>query len=402
MARSLICMDCFSRFKPNEVWFRCINPASRHHSSESSSCFEVDGKTKQMKRHAFPVRGFGNQLRARNRSLLRLECDVCGFTSDVRICPHCHCTLRVGFGEIPERIIAVVGNKGAGKAHYFSVLIEKVLRGEIGEGFGAVIWPADQETMYLWREYTRPLLDEERQISVWNIEVANSRLVFIFQINSGGEKRRAMLVFCDVASELLQGTINKDELTVVTRYLLESSAIIYLANPKDVPEWRRLLMGSDVHSDPLLMSDPYLMFTKVMAELRKAVKQKPGRRISIPLAVCISQFDRLKASREVLGLGQELFDGSLSPVRDGRIDHEAIQRESDAIRDFMMRTDPITNALAITAEGNFNSVRFFGVSALGAAPSPKGEIGEIRPNRVEAPFFWCLSQLKVLQSNRRF
>ena len=51
---------------------------------------------------------------------------------------------------------------------------------------------------------------------------------------------------------------------------------------------------------------------------------------------------------------------------------------------------------------NFLNYRFFGVSALGIAPSPDDNkpIG-VFPYRVEEPFLWIMRQLNMLEARRR-
>src|SRR5437660_1212547 len=146
----MLCFNCFEKFKPHEVWFRCINASSKDENPTSGCVIEIDAKLKVPARRAFPLHGYLAQLAALTSEPLSCKCDKCPEVSNRRICPHCHRDLFVGQGQLPEHIIAIVGNTNSGKSHYFTVLIERAIRGAIGDGFGAAMDEADDATIKLY------------------------------------------------------------------------------------------------------------------------------------------------------------------------------------------------------------------------------------------------------------
>jgi hypothetical protein len=393
----LLCFECFHEHSPHEVEFRCVNTDK---GGSSGCALEMDSKRNEMLPHAFRLHGFLRVLASLFRDPLQCPCPRCGVVSTKRICPHCHRTFETGRGQLDEHIIAVVGNSRAGKSHYFTVLVERVLQGAVGHGFKAHILSADPETTKLYgSEYSRYLFHEHQVIPPTTIDEKRlRRLVFRLSLSRGpkGKKIQVFLVFYDIAGESL-GDIQTKE-TNATRFLWSSSGIIYLANPREVQQWDKFLEGRCLPS----ASPVDLVYGGIETELRRNKMWPRPKKLPIPLALCVSQFDRFRAQRDTVGLREDLFDPAASPIQDGRIDLGRLDNESETIRDFMDRTYGGAGNLARTAEDDFAAVRFFAVSALG--DSPKGENQEVRevsPCRVEAPFFWILYRLGLLDGSRR-
>jgi hypothetical protein len=390
MAKELLCFNCFHRFKPHEVWFRCENTARQDNQTEACP-LEIDSKTKKMDRHAFPLHGFVPALASLWKAPLHCKCDVCGVESKERICPICHWKLPPGHGQLAEHIIAVVGNTNSGKSHYFTVLIERELKGAIGRAFGLAVNPADNETEALYNfEYRNPLFRQKRAIAATTIEERRHRRL-LFRLDLPKLKQKLTFVFYDVAGELLSKIGDEFKVTNATRYLWNSSGIIYLVNPLDVDEWEPFLNGAGQLTG-LRAEAPDVLFGRILRELREKKEIKQIKTIPIPVAVCISQFDRFYDRRTDAGLSDDLFDPALTPVRKGSIDHKDIQTESDLLKEFMLNAGGgISNTVQL-AEQNFAAARFFAVSALGNSPLIDGAVPDIKPCRVGVPFFWILDQ----------
>jgi hypothetical protein len=392
--KRLVCFGCFRQFSLREVWFRCANSDVQR----LKGCpLELDSKRDEMLRHAFAVRGFWRTFLSWFRWPSRCRCPKCQVISTIRICPHCHRPLEAGRGKLDEHIIAVVGNSRAGKSHYFTVLVEHVIQGAVGQGFRANIGAADDETNKLYNsDYRQHLFVDHHVIPPTTIvRKKHWRLVFRLHLRRGADTKKRIhvfLVFYDFTGQKLVDIAQ--DASNATRYLWNSSGIIYLANPRDALQFEKYLEGGCLPC-PRGVDE---LYCGIKQELRRNKMWPRPKRLPIPLAICISQFDRFYDQRSAAGLRDELFDPAESPVRNGRIDHKKLDSESAFVRGFMCRASGSAMNLAGQAEEDFSIVRFFAVSALGRRPNGDNqEIADIRPCRVEAPFFWLLSELGVFK-----
>ncbi len=383
----MLCYNCFRKFKPHEVWFRCSN-ANVQNQTEACPLVE-DQKTKEMARHAFPVHGIRESILTLCRNPLHSDCPRCGVRSTRRLCPHCHWELFPGYGQLPEFVTAVVGNTASGKSHYFTVMVEKELKvQDVGK---ALVTLADGASERVWLTfYYNPLFQNHMAIPPTAAELKQKlRIIYHFSIRT----RRHTNVFFDIAGENLM-KIGEQEETNETRYLWVSSGIIFLVNPRDIPAWGPFLEGGFLGGVP-----PNLLLGRLVRELRKNKELGPNQKIKIPLAVCIGQFDRFYQQRDRLGLSDNLFDSTAGPVRAGKMDAASIDAESMVVKDFLLNTGgPVCSQIVMQADEDFVDARFFAVSALGQSPGLNQEVPEVRPNRVAAPMFWLMSRVGAVKT----
>ena len=394
MAKDLLCFNCFHTFKLDEVWFRCQNPARQENQTEACK-IETDSKLKEPRKHAFPLQSYFAYVAARfNKAPLHAKCDICNYLSTERLCPHCHWKLPSGHGQTEEHIIAVVGNTSSGKSHYFTVLMERELKNK------GSVYAVDTETEKLYNDdYRDPLFRGKHAIPSTDTNVRKHRRL-IYRITLEKPKQQTLtFVFYDIAGELLARTGDDEEATTATRFLWNSSGIIYLANPKDIDQWGPFLNGNSSTFDPQA-TPPEDLFARIMRELRLHQEIKAMKKIPVPMAVCISQFDRLYEQRVDAGLDDDLFNPISSPLRKGHLDKKQVKSESDSLQEFMLRTE--VGAVVNLAVKNFTKTVFFAVSALGDSPiGPNLEIPKITPNRVGVPFFWILENIGGLRGIRK-
>ena len=116
------------------------------------------------------------------------------------------------------------------------------------------------------------------------------------------------------------------------------------------------------------------------------------KRLSSPLAMLVGKCD----------LWEDLLGSPLvSPVTERGLSLEAVARNSDLIREFLLETSPaiVGNAEAISTE-----VVYFPVSPIGHSPQPFivpggqaeriGPVpGQVAPRFVEVPVIWTLARL---------
>ena len=388
MSRDIICYKCFHKFPAHKVWFRCDNIPGR--SSEPCR-IQKDPLTGEMTTRAFPLRGFGSGLSSIFRIPKQAVCSECGFVSETRICPKCHEPLVDFAGETDEHIIAIIGGPRAGKSHYFTVLIERSLRAHITLDFKTYLSAANDKTTDLFIDrYKRPLFDEKREI-ISNPAEEKSDLMLIYRLNFRRRhpithkelNKPITLVFYDISGEILNARVDID---IATRYLWHSSGIIYLVNPLHIPELYDLL-GQDGDRPP--DKTPDIILQNVVAEYRKHKIFKAGGKIKVPLAVCLSQSDRLQN----LDFAPIIFEFHRHR---GVFDVKDFQRVDAEIREEMRNWGGTGITLLETAISSFTKTGFFGVSALGTSPI-NGRIENVNPIRVDDPFLWILSEIGLIE-----
>jgi hypothetical protein len=394
MSRKLICYRCFERFHPHEVKFRCEN---HRQVDQTGSCeLENDKKIGQMAHHAFSLNDFMPVMYSFFNPPSQCKCDKCGYISKRRICPYCHHPLLFETGKIDEHIIAIIGEPGSGKSHFLTVLIERCLKGHVGADFNAFIAKADDETNRIFQKYKGPLFDDKREIPPNRPEDrADDRMLFRlnFSTKHPVTKKRVnkpiTLVFYDIAGELLN---THDSITQATRYLWHSSGIIYLVNPLHLREITAKM--SQEAMAPVITPDE--MLSNAIEEIRKDKNISPGEEIKIPLAVCLSQSDRLRDKNDVFKFDERIF----SPHRHKKeLDTHDINIIDAEIQDKFVLWGGIAGNLFRIADQAFKSKAFFASSALGDSPVD-GNIREINPIRLEDPFLWILSEIGIISKTK--
>jgi len=154
----ITCPFCFSDFNPQDVHFRCINPL----------CTGIVEDTKYANARSIPPRRDGNVFGVDKTGNTKISgipqsayCPVCLKASDTRLCPECHFELSHDIGQIPQRIIAVIGGRHTGKSHYIAAVIS-ALRNEVGENLNLAVRLLGDETQIRWeQDFYRPLFERK-------------------------------------------------------------------------------------------------------------------------------------------------------------------------------------------------------------------------------------------------
>jgi len=398
MSRKLICYRCFERFHPHEVKFRCEN--HRQFDQTGGCVLEDDKKIGSKLHHAFSLNGFMPVMSSFFKPPSQCKCDKCGYISKRRICPYCHHPLLFETGKIDEHIIAIIGGPGSGKSHFLTVLIERCLKGHVGADFNAYIAKADDKTSEIFlREYIKQLFEDKREISPTTKDPDKRKEYrMIFRLNFSTKhpitKKRInkpiTLVFYDISGELLN---THESITEATRYLWHSSGIIYLVNPIHLQEISAKLK-QDIQSIPVITPDE--MLSNVIEEIRKNKDILPVEKIKIPIAVCLSQSDRLRDKNEFFKFDDRFF----KPHRHkGKFDCHDFDIINAEIQDKLVQWGGISGNLYRTVSQSFKTKGFFASSALGSSPV-QGRIEEINPVRLEDPFLWILSEISIISKSK--
>lgn len=383
-----LCPYCFERQKINNVKFRCSN--------KQNCALEEDPVYSKFKGFSSPQK-MQKVFSLPKQPLLRMpkkgRCPSCGIFTPNIICANCHSQLPLNIDSIGDRIIAVIGAKDAGKSHYITVLINEIKR-ELVYDFNFSLRFANDHTYVRYEnEFRKPVYTDKRTIDTTNTALVNRAVgePLIYTLTFHKEQKRfkkdreVILSFFDTAGEDLN---DEDIMATVNKYIYNSSGIIFLLDPLQLPYVRRSLpQGTPL---PQINTESETIINRTINLIRKANQVRPGAQIDIPVAVSFSKIDALTA----------LLDASSAlrhPSRHrelGKIDPGDFENVSMEIESMLRQWEGHDFAQQIAV--HFKHYAYFGLSALGCNPHGSNIIDEVRPFRVEDPLFWLLWKTGVL------
>lgn len=400
MKKNYICPFCFNRSDLYQVKFRCANDPKRCPP-------EPDTIYSNFRRNTTPkILAKVIQTPAPKTNLERLQslkmpreavCPHCNEKTSIRICPHCHSELPYTIGDYKDLIFAVIGTKEAGKSHYISVLIDKIMN-EVGESFDCNLQSLDDDTRKRYREdFYNPVFRQREIIRATRSGRADDSvktpLIYTISFMGKGVFNRkkirdvATIVFFDTAGEDLDA---EDTMRTENKYIYDSSGIILLLDPLQLPEVRSQLP----HSTPLPSENTEIkgLIDRVVKLIQKAQKLKHGQFIDIPVALTFSKIDALESLLDTQG---NLTKATKHNGCFNTDDFKAVNSEMEAyIREWK------SGDLIRELNHNFKNYAFFGMTALGCNPHGSQKIEKLRPHRVEDPFLWLLWQHKLIPATK--
>ena len=175
-----------------------------------------------------------------------------------------------------------------------------------------------------------------------------------------------------------------------------AKSIFFIFDPISNLEFRRKLTG--VESVQLDLEDyepdqQDVILAQMNVKIKKALGHSFASKLDLPFSVIVGKSD-------VWSKIMDDFDKIENPMRNGGIDLEILDRNSDLTRKFLSKLCP---AVVGGAEKLSSNVRYFPVSAFGhkpktftdsngeeqIAPDPQA----IDPKLIEIPTIWALSQI---------
>lgn len=393
----LICPYCYSPFAEKEIAFRC----SGLRAPDGTQCRPQRDPVREKFDDPAPVpptvEGNGRRLAA--------TCKRCTNVTTLQICPHCHSQLPVHYSKIENRMVAMIGAKFSGKSVYMTVLLHELAR-RVGRRFDAAVVGADERTRRDFGVEERTLYDEGvLPVTTRTAMADRGRAPFVFKVSLGEARRfrstlrHTVLSFFDTAGEDLE---SEQGVAQNVRYLSSADGIIVLLDPLTIPG-----VVESLGLDPGILppgaqasDSPLNILTRVTDTLQKLPGVGPHRMIDVPVAIAFSKVDALwDALPEESPLRQAAPVTPYFDERDSAAVHAYVQAllhewEGGQIDQFLAK--------------HYRNFRYFGLSALGAVPpAPKpGQARQqvaksgIQPHRVEDPFLWLLSRLKVIETGR--
>jgi hypothetical protein len=383
--REETCPFCFDRFRLSATPFRC--------SSLPQKCaWTPDIVLRGVWDDATPV---GRCIDATGSFQTEAACPDCKTPSRHRLCPKCHQQLPSAFAERRNYVFSVIGARNSGKSHFITTAIE-TFKHERGPRIGLNIRPSDDKASKRYnRELFEPLYKARQTIDATRTAAARAEsalpLVFSATLSRAGLMRKSVisgacvLSFFDTPGEDLESEANVSNLT---RYVFNSDGIIVLIDPMEFDYVRDRLPDAAL-TPSSQNSDPIEIISRVADIIRLHTGVAAKTKIKIPIAITMSKIDALDS----------LIDSS-SPLRQRAPNSERFARNDCDAASLDMRTllaTWLSPYIVQSVEDNFETVKYFGVSALGSTPKG-GRVASIEPHRVTSPFEWLLYQHGLLRA----
>lgn len=382
MAGRITCLFCFSRFHPEKVQFRCVNPACPASAPDPEYARYEGLPGIGPMGHVFGAPPAGRTLLGRTAAAPSASCPACGQTTQKRVCPTCHHELHHDAGLVDEKIIAVIGGRSAGKSSYIAALVRR-LRNEVAMNFGASLNAMNETTRLRYRQdFEQPLYVDRRVLEATQpagLEVrTKTPLVFRLTFHTGRRLNRvASLALFDTAGEDMQSL---DAMSTEARYICHADALIFLLDPLQIDAVRALLPTAK-----LPVRDPNAEPLHIVERLRELHERgfglRPGQKISQPVAFTLSKIDMLYP---IIDPGSALFR---TGEHFGYLNLRDVESVHTEIYNYVQTW--MGPAFNNTVRNSFQTYRYFGVSALGRAPNGSS-VRTVIPLRVEDPMLWIL------------
>jgi len=386
----LACPYCYEVFPEWRIEFRCSGrpgPDGERCEPEPDPRLETLFGTTGDRPHTF------RDGRHRYQSV----CPISGAQTFDRVCPRCHSTLPVHFGRIRSQLIALVGARDSGKTVFMTVFMHE-FGYRLGDRLGASIPGADDETRNSFKRDYEQRLYTGHSLPDPTFTVAAERLgyrppmVFRFkrqvQSHFPGRTRQTLLSFFDTAGEDLT---TKASIELNGRYLRAADAIILILDPLQTAGGRRLAADEALLQDPRPEDDPYNVLQRITEMLKAGHRDRPVRK---PLAVLFTKLDALWHD---FAEGSALKRPEPSGAGCDELDSLDVHRHVQALLH-----DWDGRQIDQYLQHNYRCFRYFGVSALGAIPTPDKRVSTvIQPYRVGDPILWLLSKAHMVPVIRR-
>jgi hypothetical protein len=390
----LVCPYCYASFADREIGFRCTGRVSRTGRSCRRRPDEAQIRYTGRREALAPVfEADGRRASA--------ECPECADPSTNHVCPVCHSLLPLHFGRVPNRMIAMIGAREAGKTVFVTVLLHELMN-RIGARFDLYVSPTDDTTRARFdAEYESTLYQRHQLLGATRsaATAAANRvepMVFRFSVKRrrwfGMEGTRpSLLSFFDTAGEDLT---SQESVDLNARYLARADGIILLVDPLQLDGARRLAATDRLPALAPPAARPINVLTRVTDLILAQAGSGPAARVKKPVAVALSKLDVLwDAFPPGSALRRPAPDGAAFVERDSLDVHQYIRALLD---------DWGGAQIDSHLQHHYARFRYFGLSALGENPMQDNRVSDrgVRPYRVADPFLWLLSAFGTIPTAR--
>jgi GTPase SAR1 family protein len=311
-----------------------------------------------------------------------------------RLCPVCRRDLLREYVEGDHQMVAMIGDQASGKSTYVGVLVHELQR-HVGERFNGLALDllGEESREYYERSFSAPLYQQQRTPQPTRaLRGQQTRrhdpLMFALRFprprrlpGIGGNPRTALTVFYDTAGE---ESLRAANMEFLTSYLGAAAGVVLVVDAGTLvgvsPEAGR------TGRDPIRP-------VHVLAEHLREISRRPKARLKMPLAVVITKVDLIRDDFEPSSVLRR------EPRHDGYFDDADSREVHEELRSWLAEHGLLHVDRSIAT--NFETHRWFGVSALGHAPIGGDDISAvgIHPYRVEDPMLWLLARFGAVKTN---
>lgn len=404
LRKELTCPHCWHAFPPENIHWIAGHP-------------DLQGD---------PVAGPDENLR-----FLPTLFDVAGNAIDTKgdvcrelACPRCHLRICRALLEIPPLFVSILGAPSSGKSYYLTSMVhrlESVLQMKFRMSFGNAdpgsnqklsdyiekLFRAGDENRWTTLEKTETEGDLYESVLIGGRPVRYPRpFVFSIQPNSShpsfaqrSKISRALCLYDNAGEHFLPGETSSN--APVTQHLGLSSALLFLFDPTQEPEFRAVCKKET--QDPQ-MHDRGGNHRQdlVLADAARRIRDQTGlaqtQLYSKPLIVVVTKYDAWKSltRQERLSSGLAIRETSTG---EHALHVDNIRKISDDVRRLLMK---YAGKVVAAAEGFSSDVTYIPVSAIGTSPKVVNKsdgkdhllvrTGDIRPMWSEVPMLYVLQK----------
>lgn len=323
-----------------------------------------------------------------------------------RVCPECHNPLPEGYGKYPVKFIVLVGVTAAGKTVFLSQLLTNMFNNLAKVDMSCDVNSASIETFMRKNKIIaqRPLPGSTPALSF-----QQPLFYDLITETKGNIQYKETMVIYDVSGE---SYTNADAVEAFAPFVKHAHGVIMLVPPEQLTTVEEIT-GQERKAEP----------SRVLNTIRNEIsKNGTEKKVSLPIAVCISQWDMLmkenienvfdeelkkRMNDEIAGIKGK--DGFYTKVFNAS-DYNPIGKGLD---DFFMSDNEI--AFAKYLKDHYSNYAWFAFSALGCDVAEfkevnkstgeevvySGPVGPVSPKHIEDPLLWMFYKFGYIEANER-
>lgn len=309
----------------------------------------------------------------------------------MRQCPNCKGKLPRNIESVQSYTIAIVGDSVSGKSHYIASCIHQLKQDYALQviGCNSIIGQGDTDENY-YNNYYAPIYINRQKILGTARGLRYDPLIYelVFPERSALQPTKSInLLFYDSSGEDI---VEQAAMVEYSYYILNASAIIFLADPIQMPGIVKILPRHlKPTPDQLRRISTAEVLNRVLGTFRQHSGLRSGQKLKTPVAITVSKSDLLKFAakgrQSPLFLNDNYYTNRLDVSKFDYISNEVQGLLHDLGDRVLLRSSEL-----------FENTSFFAVSATGWPPDDQGNFPPLEPLRCLDPLLWTLWKLGII------